>query len=107
MQLKPPELVDPLQNDAEEEVDRSLEHARARMSFNEDRWLYWVRVFFILVLSIMTIGVIFIFLWHLLTPQYWRWLDPAEVEGIKGLAVTIIVGLAMSAVTSIFFRKKP
>lgn len=49
--------------------------------------------------------VLFVFIWHIITPKSWRWLCPNEVESIKNIALTLFGALAMSIAT-LFYTKK-
>ena len=106
----PPELEnqpqDPPGGDGGRERDREFEHGRRKMSYQEDVCLYWVRVAFLVLGSLLTFGVIFVFISHLIMPISWRWLDDSELVKLKDIAVTIIVGLLMSAITAYFFKRK-
>lgn len=78
---------------------------RRFMLWREEVWLYWVRVGFLLVSALGSFSVISIYMWHLTAPQTWRWLCDADISKLKDLAITIIVGLIMSATTTYFFKK--
>lgn len=79
---------------------------RQKMSFQEEKWFYWVRVSFLLMISILTFSTVFIYLLHLFLPTYWRWLSSEDIAQVRDLAITIIVGLTMSTTTTYFFKKK-
>ena len=71
---------------------------------NEARWLYNIRIFFLLFGATVSSAVVAVFLWHLLVPL--RWLSPAELDKISNFALSIIVGLLISGMTTYFFSKK-
>jgi hypothetical protein len=86
--------------------DKPLEYKRKELFFKEELWFYYVRVFFLLLSAICSATVVVIFLFHLTMPERFRWLDGNELERIRELALTIIVGLVMSGSTTYFFKKK-
>ncbi|MDR3280137.1 MAG: hypothetical protein LBT23_06470 [Synergistaceae bacterium] len=86
--------------------DKPLDYKRRVMSFNEERWFYYVRVFFLLMSSICSAAIAIVFLFHITAPERFRWLNSNELERIRELALTIIVGLVMSGSTTYFFKKK-
>ena len=90
----------------EDPADEPFRQEREELSFKEECWLYRTRIFFLALASFCTASVIMTFLWHLITKPEWHWLDVVEVNSIKELAVTIIVGLVMSGATTYFFKKK-
>ena len=49
--------------------------------------------------------ILFVFLWHTIMPESWRWLPEKEVISIKNLALTLFGALAMSIAT-LFYTKK-
>ena len=107
MRLKPStELKRPLPDEQDKEVDRFLADERAKMDFHEDRWLYWIRVILLFFVLLMTLAVLFTFVFHIIMPQEWRWLSIDESKYIRDLAVTIIAGLIMSIVTAYYFKKR-
>ena len=104
--IAPPTLEPSASPEMEQDVEGELKSARAKLAFGEECWLYWIRVGLIVFMAVMTVALIAIFLWHLAMPGELRWLSAAEIENIKGLAITLIVGLFMSGVTAYFFKKK-
>jgi len=104
--IKPSELKPSTSPDEEIDVDEGLKKARAQLSFNEEQWLYRIRIILIGIMVLVTVAVLVIFLLHLVLPDSCRWLTAPEVEGIKGVAVTIAGGLIMSGATAYFFKKK-
>lgn len=106
-----PEIIDPMTNapvggnNSNRDVDEYAPRRRF-MSYREDVWLYWVRVFFLVFSCLATLAVVTVYMWHLVAPTYWRWLADIEISKLKDLALTIIVGLIMSATTTYFLRKK-
>lgn len=79
---------------------------RREMDFREAKWFYRVRVGFLLTVSIACVGVALCYLWHLVAPDDWRWLSEKNVGAIKDLALSIIVGLTMTLLTTYFFKRK-
>jgi hypothetical protein len=73
---------------------------------NEARMLRWIRYFFVGFGVIAFTFVVGIFLWHILATARWRWLSPSDLDRIVNLAVSIIVGLLISAMTTYFFTKR-
>lgn len=115
MSGKLPEIRDPFANC--DEVENTPDNAtpedpdeygrkRRKMHFQEDVWLYWVRIGFLIATSLGTFGVISVYMWHLVAPANWRWLCEPDIMKLKDLAITIIVGLVMSITTSYFFKKE-
>lgn len=106
--IEPPkELADiPVDAASTDDIDKPYGKERAKLSYHEDRWFFWVRVIFLLVASLGTLSVVLVYLWHLAGPLSARWLPDADIIKLKDLAITIIVGLVMSVTTTYFFKKK-
>lgn len=109
-----PQICDPIQGDdqlsatqgkSNENVDE-YEPKRRQLNFKEENWFYRVRVAFLIIVSSFTLGIIFCYLWHLVAPKEWRWLEDIKESGLKDLALSIIVGLSMSLITTYFFKRK-
>jgi len=73
---------------------------------NERYWLYRVRVFFLIFGASVTAIVLAVFFWHLLAPPSWRWLAIDEFDRISNFALSIVVGLLVSAMTTYFFSNR-
>lgn len=43
--------------------------------------------------------VVVTYIWHIIMPLSWRWLDPQEVTSIKDLALSISTGVIISFAT--------
>lgn len=95
----PPSLKRSVPNETEEDVD-------SRINTNEKKWQYQLRLGLSFFAVIMTVAIVGIFVFHMITPESWRWLSPEDLKNIRDLAVTIIVGLVLSVVTTNFFKKK-
>lgn len=54
----------------------------------------------VLVVSIVFIVIFLVYFWHLLTP--WRWLTESELEHIKNLALSIVVGVTANFASGYF-----
>lgn len=95
--IKPPEGIEG-NSDApsDADIEKPFVKERQRMSFREDVWFYWVRVGFLLFASLATLGVITVYMLHLVMPADWRWLCDSDMTRLKDLSLTIIVGLLMS-----------
>ncbi len=91
--------------DCEADKDTPLADQKAAIQANEEKWLYWVRLFFLILAVLITSSVVLIYLWHLCAPECLRWLKVADLTKIKDLATTIIVGLVLSISTTFFFKK--
>lgn len=78
---------------------------RRSMHFKEEVWFYWVRVGFLIVSALGCLAVVFVYMWHLIGPNSYRWLCDSDLTKLKELALTIIVGLLMSVTTTYFFKK--
>lgn len=76
--------------------EEEIEQKRSRMRFFGERIRFWVRAIFIAFTAICAIAIPFVYLWHLLAPTNWRWLDINEVQTIKDLSASIITGVAVS-----------
>jgi hypothetical protein len=85
-------------------IEKPLKTRRDEMSFSEEKWFFKVRVSFLVLAS--ACSAISVFLFNILMPERWRWLSEGDLAKIKGLAITIIVGLIMSGATTYFFRRK-
>lgn len=107
LKINPPQGIEGSTESAcDEDIERPFTRERQRMSFREDVWFYWVRVGFLLFASLATLGVVSIYMLHLVIPVEWRWLCDSDMTRLKDLSLTIIVGLLMSVTTTYFFRKK-
>ena len=72
----------------------------------EKAWLFFTGMFFLGFASLCTVGIVIVYLWHLVVAERYRWLGAGDLSRIEWLAVTIIVALSMSGATMYFFKKK-
>lgn len=108
-EIRDPILTEPVPTTAPQNADDDIDEyapERRKQNFKEDTWFYYVRVGFLLVTSVGAACIVFIYLWNLLAPSSWRWLDTHNMAEIRDLAVAIIVGLSMSFTTTYFFKRK-
>jgi hypothetical protein len=75
---------------------RKLAISKAIFGSKLSRWFFGI-------LAFITLTFLLVFFWHLLAPTCCRWLPAEEVENLKSLAISIMVGLLMSGITSYFF----
>ena len=85
------------ETDEENIVDRPL---------NEEKMLSYVRRYFVWFGVAIFTMVMIVFFWNLLAPEKLRWLSSSEMDRISNLAVSIIVGLLISAMATYFFSKR-
>lgn len=83
-----------------------LDIKRKKRSFSEENWLYWIRIAFMIVATIISFAIIIVLFWNILAPEDWRWLQETDIATLKNIATTIIVGLIMSFATAYLFRRK-
>jgi len=95
----PPDLEYHRSDKPEKDLDQEIDN-------REKNWLSWIRIGLTVFVAVMTVAIIAIFLFHLIAPGAWRWLTPDDINTIKGLAITLVVGLVMSGVTAYFFKRK-
>ena len=86
-----------LETGEENIVDRPL---------SEERMLSYVRRYFVGLGVVIFTMVVTVFFWNLLAPEKCRWLSQIEMDRISNLAVSIIVGLLISAMATYFFSKR-
>ena len=72
----------------------------------ERNLLRWIRYYFIVLGVLCFTAVVFVFLWNLLASANHRWLSPGEMDRISNFAISIIVGLLISAMTTYFFSRR-
>lgn len=108
-----PEILDPIKSepskaktgkDQNKDVDE-LAVKREFMTFREEVWFYWVRVIILVAAAFGTIGVVGVYMWHIVGPASCRWLCDTDLTKLKDLAITVVVGMLMSVATTYFFRK--
>lgn len=92
--------------DTNADVDEEIGQKRRKRDFQEETWFYRVRVGFLLTVSCACVGVVLCYLWHLVAPEHLRWLSPENISALKDLALSIIVGLSMTMLTTYFFKRK-
>lgn len=99
-----PEELKPDKN-GKERPDERFHAEREKLRYHEDVCLYYIRVGLLVFGSILAFGVVAVYIWHLVGPVKWRWLDVKDHSLLKDTAMAIIVGLSMSSLTSYFFKK--
>lgn len=104
MQIKRPDISESNSPGTNKDVDE-YSHKLRGWVYVENRLLYWIRFVFLIFTTILSLGVVTTYMWHLVGPESCRWLQGGDISKLKDLALTIIVGLIMSFATSYFFSK--
>ena len=86
--------------------EKAYNEQTRKLALSKAKFGNWVRSAFLGGLAVITLVFLFVFFWHLLAPVDMRWLPIEEVESLKSLAISIMVGLIMSSVTFYFFTNQ-
>ena len=91
------------QSEGEELDEKAYKREQRRLALSKAIFGNRISFLFFGTLAAITLAFLVIFFLHLLAPESWRWLPAEEVESLKTLAISIMVGLLMSSITSYFF----
>ena len=67
--------------------------------------LFQIKRIVICLVSVALIAVFIVYILHLILPIQLRWLSSEEIEKIRSVAVTIIVGIMSSLIPILFFDR--
>jgi len=76
-----------------------------KITFKEEKVKSNARCIVVYALVLLCIVVLVSFCLNLILPIDWRWLSLEDMENIRGVALTVIGGLAMSLGTTLFIKK--
>lgn len=68
--------------------------------------MHCMRMAFLILSSIATLGIALASLWHIVGPEMWRWISAAGIGELRNLATTIITCVVLSMATEKFIRGK-
>lgn len=108
LKLKPP--VDDQQGYAQGEPpvpsdDEDFEKQIKKLEFKETNLKFSMRRIVAGFLTACAALILGVFTLHLVLPESWRWLSPADMDKIKDVALTVFGGLVMS-IGTLFYSKK-
>lgn len=63
---------------------------------DEENKRHAIKIFALIFFAGIGVAMIFVYVYHLLMPDSWRWLTPEEVAAIKDLALSIMTGVSVS-----------
>lgn len=78
---------------------------RKRNKSEELNILFKIKRMVIYVVSIVLILIFVVYICHIIMPIKLRWLSAEEIEKIRSIAVSIIVGIMSSLISAYFFNR--
>lgn len=78
---------------------------RERNKSEELNILFNIKRIVIYVVSIVLILIFLVYIYHLIMPIQARWLLSEEVEKIRSIAISIIVGIMSGLISTYFFKR--
>jgi ABC-type dipeptide/oligopeptide/nickel transport system permease subunit len=97
----------PLQQ-TQTEVDQKTEGDKPYPGYSafEECAMRTARIFLAWSMVLLFVAALVVFGVHILGPKSWYWLGAEELGRAKDLALSIIVGLGVSGISSYFFIKR-
>lgn len=78
---------------------------RKRNESKELTILFQIKRIVIYLVSVALIVIFLVYVLHLIMPIKFRWLSIEEIEKIRSIAVSIIVGIMSSLIPMFFFKR--
>lgn len=78
---------------------------RKRNKSEELNILFNIKRIVIYVVSIVLILIFLVYICHIIMPIKLRWLSAEDIEKIRSIAVSIIVGIMSSLISAYFFNR--
>ena len=100
---KSSDLSDQLNNLPFDGVNDDLNDKRLKHHETVTKFLLRQGVLFFL--CILGAVVLVIYFWHLLMPEWLRWLSKADLEEIRGLVISIVSGMAITLAVDMIGKK--
>lgn len=88
------------------ELDDELAVQRKQREFSEEGWFYWIRLITVGTIAVLSLSVIIIYWWHLISHENAKWLSPEGVLHIEKTAIAIVVGIGGTLATTYFLKKR-
>ena len=79
--------------------DPDLREAERDAQIKDIRARSLIKIIALFIFTAIGAGIVFTYVWHIVTPCTWRWLKAEEVEAIKDLALSIATGVSISLAT--------
>ena len=100
-----PDSIDEGDIPRREDVDVELAEKRKRRVFREEGWFYRVRIAAVCICAFIALSVVCIYVWHLVLPETWCWLNEARLARIENAASMIVVGVIGTLSASYFLKR--
>lgn len=84
---------------AETGPDPDLREAERDAQIKDIKVRSRIKLTVLLVFTLIGAIIISVYVWHLVGPERWRWLEDHEITAIKDLALSIATGVSLSLAT--------
>lgn len=82
----------------------TLEKDRIARINTGEGFFFWVKIVFCGLAVLLFIVVLAIYLWHIVGPECYRWLNAPDIDRIERFCMTILSGIAGTTAITYFFK---